>query len=96
MSGSRPTTPAGVQFRKAQQVYQNLCCSFVALSFQKSDLVPDLILPGGCQALFCLNICQIQLLVSTFLSSYLLVKYFVYIYCGRILSIFTVVGFLDS
>lgn len=47
MSGSLPTASAGVQFRKAQQVYQNLCCPFVALSFQKLDLVPDLILPGG-------------------------------------------------
>jgi len=47
MSGSLPTASAGVQFRKAQQVYQKLCCPFVALSFQKFDLVPDLILPGG-------------------------------------------------
>lgn len=47
MSGSLPTASAGVQFPEAQQVYQNLCCPFVALSFQKPDLVPDLILPGG-------------------------------------------------
>lgn len=47
MRGSLPTASTGVQFRKAQQVYQNLCCPFVALSFQKPDLVPDLILPGG-------------------------------------------------
>lgn len=48
MSGSLPTASAGVQFRKTQQVYQNLCCLFfVALSFQKPDLVPDLIPPGG-------------------------------------------------
>lgn len=57
MSGSLPTASTGVQFRKAQQVYQNLCCPFVALSFQKPDLVPDLILPGGLrQAPSCLNI----------------------------------------
>lgn len=44
-----PTPLLGVQFRKAQQVYQNLCCPppLVALSFQKRDLVPDLILAGG-------------------------------------------------
>lgn len=42
-----PTASAGVQFRKAQQVYQNLCWPFVALSFQKPELVPDLILLGG-------------------------------------------------
>lgn len=47
MTGSLPTASAGVQLRKAQQVYQNLCFPFVALSFQKPDLVPDLILPGG-------------------------------------------------
>lgn len=57
MSCSLPTASAGVQFRKAQQVYQNLCCPFVALSFKKPDLVPDLILPRGLrQALSCLNI----------------------------------------
>lgn len=57
MSGSLPTALAGVQFRKAQQVYQNLCCPFVALSLQKPDLVPDLILPGGLRRpLSCLNI----------------------------------------
>lgn len=56
-SRSLPTAFAGVQFRKAQQVYQNLCCLSVALSFQKPDLVPDLILPGGLhQAPSCLNI----------------------------------------
>ena len=47
MAGSLPITSAGVKFRKAQQVYPNLCFPFVALSFKKSDLVPDLILPGG-------------------------------------------------
>ncbi|KAJ4945624.1 hypothetical protein JOQ06_023305, partial [Pogonophryne albipinna] len=57
MSASLPTAPAGVQFRKTQQVYQNLCCPFGALSFQKPDLVPDLILPGGLRrAPSCLNI----------------------------------------
>lgn len=47
MSGSIPTASPGVQFRKDQQVYQNLCCLFVASSFPKPDLVPDLIPPGG-------------------------------------------------
>lgn len=42
-----PPPSTGVRCPKAQQVYQNLCCPFVALSFQKPELVPDLILPGG-------------------------------------------------
>ncbi|TNN65581.1 hypothetical protein EYF80_024259 [Liparis tanakae] len=38
MSGSLPSASAGVQFRKKRPT---------ALSFQKPDLVPDLIPPGG-------------------------------------------------
>lgn len=36
MSGSLPTASAGVQFRKAQQVYQNLCCLFCSFELPET------------------------------------------------------------